>query len=245
MLVTGAADPGLEESSIEALLEHRVEGLLLISHRLPAARLRAFAAEAPTVVVARHDVPAPRIDTVANDDVAGASLAVDHLVSLGHSRIACLTGGDNPVSADRERGYREAMIRQRLDAHITVVPGGLTDAAGYAAARLALEQRPTALFAANDLAAMGALAAVHEAGLDVPGDVSVVGYDGIAIGALRRVDLTTVAQPLHEMGRLAASRLLERIAQPDAPAQHAVVPTTLAVRGTTAPAQPWRDAIGE
>ena len=238
MLVTGDADPRLEESSIEGLLEHRVEGLLLISHRLPAERLRAFAAEAPTVVVARRDVPAPRIDTVANDDVAGATLAVDHLISLGHTRITCLTGGDNPVSVDRERGYREAMARHGLGTHIAAVPGGLTDAAGYAAARIALMERPTALFAANDLAAMGALAAAHEAGLDVPGDVSVVGYDGIAIGALRRVDLTTVAQPLHEMGALAAGRLLERIAHPDAPARHVVVPTALAVRGTTGPAQP-------
>lgn len=238
MLVTGDADPALEQASIEALLEHRVEGLLLISHRLPAARLRTFAAEAPTVVVARRDVAGPRIDTIAGDDVAGAGLAVDHLVALGHTRIACLTGGDNPVSRDRERGYREAMARHGLDANIVVVPGGLTDAAGYAAARVALEQRPTALFAANDLAAMGALAAVHEAGLGVPEDVSVVGYDGIAIGALRRVDLTTVAQPLHEMGALAANRLLDRIAQPDASAEHVVVPTTLAVRGTTGPTQP-------
>jgi LacI family transcriptional regulator len=79
---------------------------------------------------------------------------------------------------------------------------------------------------------------VHEAGLGVPEDVSVVGYDGIAIGALRRVDLTTVAQPLHEMGALAANRLLDRIAQPDASAEHVVVPTTLAVRGTTGPTQP-------
>jgi DNA-binding LacI/PurR family transcriptional regulator len=238
MLVTGDADPALEQASIEALLEHRVEGLLLISHRLPAARLRTFAAEAPTVVVARRDVAGPRIDTIAGDDVAGAGLAVDHLVALGHTRITCLTGGDNPVSRDRERGYREAMARHGLDANIVVVPGGLTDAAGYAAARVALEQRPTALFAANDLAAMGALAAVHEAGLGVPEDVSVVGYDGIAIGALRRVDLTTVAQPLHEMGALAANRLLDRIAQPDASAEHVVVPTTLAVRGTTGPTQP-------
>ena len=237
MLVTGDADPALEQASIEALLEHRVEGLLLISHRLPSDRLRAFAAEAPTVVVARRDVPAPRIDTVANDDVAGAGLAVDHLVSLGHTRIACLTGGDNPVSRDREHGYRQAMARHGLGEHIAVMPGGLTDAAGHAAARQALGQRPTALFAANDLAAMGALAAAHEAGLDVPRDVSVVGYDGIAIGALRHVDLTTVAQPLHDMGMLAAKRLLERIAEPGSAAQHIVVPTSLAERGTTGPAQ--------
>lgn len=238
MLVTGDADPALEQASIEALLEHRVEGLLLISHRLPAARLRDFAAEAPTVVVARRDAPAPRIDTIANDDVAGAGLAVDHLVSLGHTRITCLTGGDNPVSRDRERGYAEAMARHGLTERITIVPGGLTDAAGYTAARIALADGPTALFAANDLAAMGALAAAHEAGLQVPRDLSVVGYDGIAIGALRRVELTSVAQPLHEMGALAAGRLLERIADPDAAAEHIVVPTTLAVRGTTGPAQP-------
>jgi DNA-binding LacI/PurR family transcriptional regulator len=118
-----------------------------------------------------------------------------------------------------------------------VVPGSLTDAGGYAAARVALadEPRPTALVVANDIAALGAIAAVQEAGLLVPADVSVVGYDGIALGALRTLNLTTVAQPLAEMGSAAAARLFARIESPRSRAQHISVDAELVVRGTTAP----------
>ena len=236
MLVSGGADPAREQAEIDTLLQFQIEGLILISHRLEPAALRAIAAEVPTVIVTRSDSTGPRMDTVSNDDVAGAGLAVDHLVELGHARIACLTGGDNPVSQDRERGYREAMARHGLADRIHVVAGGLTDGAGYAAAREALTAQPTALFVANDFGALGAIAAVQDAGLRVPEDVSVVGYDGIAIGGLRSVNLTTVAQPLTELGEVAAQRLVARIDDPRARAHHVTVESRLIVRGTTGPA---------
>jgi DNA-binding LacI/PurR family transcriptional regulator len=238
MLVTGDADPVLEQAELDTLLEFQVEGLILVSHRLSAAALRSIAAEVPTVVVTRRDMTGPRIDTVSNDDVAGAALAVDHLVGLGHRRIAHLSGGDNPISLDRERGYRQAMQAAGLGAEACVVEGSLTDAGGYAAAKaaLAVGPRPTALFVANDIAALGAIAAVQEAGLQVPADVSVVGYDGIALGALRTLSLTTVAQPLAEMGSSAAARLFARIESPRSRAHHLGVDATLTIRGTTAPA---------
>jgi DNA-binding LacI/PurR family transcriptional regulator len=238
MLVSGGADPVREQADIEKLLEFCVEGLILVSHRLSATALKEVAAEVPTVVVTRRDITGPRIDTVSNDDVAGAGLAVDHLVSLGHTRITCLTGGENPVSRDRERGYREAMARHGLADQVHVVTGGLTDAEGYVAAEQALTSAPTALFAANDLAAVGAVAALQESGLRVPEDVSVVGYDGIAVGSLRSVGLTSVAQPLAHMGELAARRLFERIDRPRARTQHLTVEARLAVRGTTGPVRP-------
>jgi DNA-binding LacI/PurR family transcriptional regulator len=237
MLVTGGTDPVIERAELDKLLEFQVEGLILISHRLEASALRAFADEVPTVVVTRRDMTSPRMDTVSNDDVAGASLAVRHLVDLGHRRITHLSGGDNPISRDRERGYLEAMAQAGLSDQGRVVSGSLTDTGGYAAARLALtaDPRPTALVVANDIAALGAIAAVQEAGLAVPADVSVVGYDGIALGGLRTLNLTTVAQPLAEMGALAATRLFARIANPRARAQHVSVDAVLVVRGTTAP----------
>jgi DNA-binding LacI/PurR family transcriptional regulator len=116
----------------------------------------------------------------------------------------------------------------------SVVSGGLTDATGYQAAVQALIQKPTALFVANDIAAMGAIAAIEEAGLSVPADVSVVGYDGISLGALRNVNLTTIAQPLDELGRQAAKALVQRIKNPGSKAQHIQVSSKLVVRGTTA-----------
>ncbi len=238
MLVTGGANPALEQSELEKLLEFQVEGLVLISHRLPAVTLREIAAEVPTVVVTRRDMTGPRIDTVSDDDVAGAALAVQYLADLGHRRIVHLSGGDNPISRDRQRGYVEGMAAAGLAREERVVAGSLTDGGGYAAAAAALATgpRPTAFFVANDLAALGAIAAVQDHDLRVPEDVSVVGYDGISLGSLRTISLSTVAQPLVEMGMLAATRLFERIERPNSRAKHISVDAMLVPRGTTAPA---------
>lgn len=235
MLVSGGDDPALERSEIETLQEFQIDGLILISHRLSRDTLREIASEVPTVTVTRDDIAIARMDMVCNDDVAGGHMAVDHLVSLGHQRIVCLSGGDNPVSHARAKGYLEAMAEHGLTSYAHIVSGGLTDTAGYRAAQEALEVDPTALFVANDFGAMGAIAAVEEAGLDVPGDISVIGYDGIRLAGLRSVNLTTVAQPLAELGRMAAKRLLERLDKPSRPAQHDRVSSRLIVRGTTGP----------
>lgn len=236
LLVTGDAQPQRETAELDKLLEFQVEGLILVSHRLSAAALRRFASEVPTVVVTRDDIRGPRIDSVSNDDVAGAGLAVQHLVDLGHERITHLAGGDNPSAVKRELGYRQTMAAAGLAKHVHVIPGGLTDTAGYQAAEVALSAKrsPTALFVANDFAAVGAMAAIQESGRRVPRDISVVGYDGMALGALRTLSLTTVAQPLSRMGALAAQRLFQRIEQPDQRAQHLHVDAALVVRGTTA-----------
>ena len=238
MLVSGGEDPALERAEIDTLQQFQIEGLILISHRLTADMLQEVAGEIPTVTVTRDDIAIARMDMVCNDDVAGARLAVDHLVSLGHERIVCLSGGDNPVSHSRARGYLEAMADHGLADQAHINSGGLTDTAGYRAATEALGLAPTALCVANDFGAMGAIAAVEEAGLDVPGDISVVGYDGIRLAGLRSVNLTTVAQPLADLGRLAAARLLERLENPTRLAQHDQVSARLIARGTTGPAKP-------
>ena len=237
MLVSGGNDPAREETELETLLQFQVEGLILISHRLSHTTLARIAAEVPCVTVTRDDVAVAGMDRVSNDDVAGAGLAVDHLVELGHHKIVHLSGGANPVSQARAAGYEAAMRAHGLESHISVVAGGLTDAAGFAAATTALSEEPTALFVANDFAAMGAIAAIEEAGLQVPDDVSVIGYDGITLGALRNINLTSIAQPLVALGEKAAERLLQRIESPLAPAQHDKMRSRLLTRGTTGPAR--------
>jgi DNA-binding LacI/PurR family transcriptional regulator len=233
MLVSGGDDPVFEQADIDTLMQFQIEGLILISHRLAPERLAAIAAEVPTVVVTRSDIQLPAMDTVSNDDVAGTGLAVDYLVQLGHSKIVCLSGGENPPSKSRVQGYLQAMERNSLSECARVVAGGLSDATGYAAATEALRMSPTALVVANDFAAMGAIAAIQEAGLRVPEDISVIGYDGISIGGLRNVNLTTVSQPLAELGTLAATRLVERINNPKEPGKQLKVSAELLVRGTT------------
>lgn len=233
LLVTGGDDPVLEKAEIDTLLQFQIEGLILISHRLTADALKAIATEVPTVTVTREDIQVARMDSVCNDDVAGAQLAVDHLVGLGHSRIVCLSGGDNPVSISRAEGYQAAMKGHGLAGSASVVSGGLTDTAGYKAAQKALELSPTALVVANDIAAVGAIAAIEESGLRVPEDISVVGYDGIRLGGLRSVNLTSVAQPLAELGKLAAKSIIERIEKPSSQSKRIRVASELVVRGTT------------
>ena len=235
MLISGGIDPAIEQAEIETLLRLQVEGLILISHRLSPETLRTIAREVPTVVVTRDDIDADAMDTVSNDDCEGARVAVEYLISLGHSRIVHLSGGDNPVASMRAEGYRRAMKDSGLGENIRVVPGGLTDAAGYSAAVASREFSPTALFVANDVAAMGAIAALEESGFRVPDDVSVIGYDGIAIGGMRRVNLSTIEQPLAELGRRAALRILGRIANPMSAAHHERLEARLVVRGTTSP----------
>ena len=230
LLVTGNADPAVERTEITRLLESRVEGLILIAHRLSDEDLSMIALEVPTVVVTWRTQGIAGVDSVSGDDAVGARMAVDHLVSLGHARISHVSGGDNRIARERRTGYEQAMVTHGLDP--LVVPGEFTESGGYAGAQAAVAQGATALVVANDLAAIGALAALRDRGLRVPEDVSVVGYDGMRL--LQSLDVTTVAQPLAEMGRLAADLLMERIARPDAPARHEGVATQVIARGSSA-----------
>ena len=229
LLVTGNADPTIERTEITRLLESRVEGLILIAHRLSDADLALIAAEAPTVVITWRTDGIAGLDSVAGDDLAGARLAVDHLVALGHARIAHVSGGDNRIARERRTGYERAMIDHGLQP--LVVDGAFTEQGGYAGAEAAVDSGATALVVANDLAAIGALAALRARGLRTPDDVSVVGYDGMRL--LDSLDLTTIAQPLADMGRVAADLLMERIATPDRPSVHRQVDTRLVARGSS------------
>lgn len=238
MLVTGNSDPATEQSELDKLLEFQVEGLILISHRMRRSAVLALAKEVPVSIITRQDISDENIATISNDDTLGARLAVEHLIALGHRHITHVSGGDNTVSTDRERGYVEAMEQAGLTDFICIVPGAFSDMGGYSAARTALDADnvPTALFVANDIAAVGAIAAVEESGRTVPGDVSIVGYDGMALGALRSLNLTTIAQPLTEMGRLGARALFRRLENPDEPVGHTAMNPALVERGTTAAA---------
>ena len=157
-------------------------------------------------------------------------------VITSDEHLLALEAADKIRSKARAQGYSDAMTAHSLVDEIRVIPGGLTESSGYKAAEVALEFGPTALVVANDIAAIGAIAAVENTGRRVPEDVSVIGYDGISLGALRRVNLTTIAQPLEQLGRRAAERILGRIADPLGTAHRDLLSSQLAVRGTTGPA---------
>ncbi|HEY0540313.1 MAG TPA: substrate-binding domain-containing protein, partial [Actinoallomurus sp.] len=187
----------------------------------------------PVVVVGERDVEG--VDIVVDDDELGARLAVDHLVQLGHDRIAHIEGAPSSTAHYRRSGYESAMRRHRFEDRILVEPGDFTEDGGYRAARklLAREPRPTAIFAPNDLVATGVLSAADELGLRVPEDVSIIGYDNTYLAAIRHISLTSVDQPRRDMGHVAAERLCARIEDPlRDPVQTLVVPH-LVIRATT------------
>lgn len=232
---TGNRVAAQEDRAIRALLELRVDGMVLAGPLTESRLMVEAAAELPVVLVGRV-ARSGVLDSVSNDDYAGGVLVVEHCAALGHRRIAHVDGGHGAGALERRRGYLEAMRRLRLGAHAVCVPGTYTEEGGHAGALrlLELEPRPTAIFAANDLAALGALDALEERGLRVPDDVSLVGYDNTSLAALRHVSLTTVHQPRLEMGQIAVSTLLERLEGRRKP-RRAVLSPRLVVRRTTAP----------
>jgi DNA-binding LacI/PurR family transcriptional regulator len=166
-------------------------------------------------------------------------------VSFGHQRIAFITGGDSVAAQVRREGYLRAMREFDLAEHIVTAEGAHTEEGGYRGAQelLKLKPLPTAVFASNDLCAIGAMNALEEAGLTIPDDVSLVGYDNNTLAALRHIELTSIDQPGADMGRSAVDRLSERIIGERTTPRHDVVAPSLVVRSTTGPPRDNRKEI--
>src|SRR5262249_48403041 len=234
LIGTGRRQAAGERRAVDAFFEHRADGLLLVSPRLPLAEILAVARSVPTVSVARP-LRGAQVDSVTNDDGAGARLAVRHLTELRRSRIAHIDGGGGAGAAARRRGYVREMGRLGLEPQ--VVPGEFTDAAGVRAAERLLDgdALPTAVFAANDLVAAGALDRFEDSGLRGPGGISIIGYDNTFLPAPPHTSLTTIHPPRPPVGRLALMTLVERIDGARSDAVHHRVEPSLVVRGTTGP----------
>jgi DNA-binding LacI/PurR family transcriptional regulator len=234
-LLIGAGQRHLasERRAVEMFIEHRPDGLLLVSPRLPVRELAAAGRLAPTTVIGRG-LRLAGVDSVTNDDLAGGRMAVEHLVGLGHTRIVHIDGGRGAGATARRSGYLRMMRKLGLEAK--VLPGDFTDSAGVKAAErlLAAGDLPTAIFAANDVVAAGAMDRLEDAGLRIPEDVSIVGYDNTFLAALHHMSLTTIDQPRPEIGRLALTSLVERIENRRTDVVHLQLEPSLVVRSTTA-----------
>ncbi|HEU5469851.1 MAG TPA: LacI family DNA-binding transcriptional regulator [Actinophytocola sp.] len=229
-----------EARVIDAMIDRGMDGVVLIAPVVPRPHLERIARMVPTVVVGRHG-RSTAYDTVADDDTAGAALIVDHLAGLGHRHIAHIEHHEtNPIrlaempNAIRAEGYRAAMQAHGLDPDI--VSTSYTRDGGYLGAQqlLARSRLPTAIFAGADVVAMGVLEALTEAGLSVPGDISVAGYDNTAFAALGPISLTSVDQAGRHIGGTAARLLLDRIADRERPTAQVKLSPTLVVRHSTA-----------
>ncbi|MEU6196942.1 LacI family DNA-binding transcriptional regulator [Streptomyces sp. NPDC047061] len=225
-----------ENTAIETLLAFRCEALILLGPVAPAAALAELARRAPVVSLGRR-ITGTSLDVVRSADDDGVGQVVDHLVGLGHRAIAYVDGGKGVIATDRRRGYRDAMRRHGLDAQIRILRGDLTEEAGDRVGRHLLDsgELPTAVVTFNDRSAIGMLTALRGAGVNVPGDVSVVGYDDDTLSRLACFDLTTVSQEAEEQARQAALAVVERLDQGRTEPREIVLAPSLVVRGTTAP----------
>jgi LacI family transcriptional regulator len=217
-----------------------VDGLIYVSATLGTPLPGHRARDIPAVLVNRYIDSAP-VDTVVSDNHRGGRLVAEAMVELGHRRIAIITGPENTTtSRDRERGFREELeaFGVQFDETLRRV-GQFSHHSGYqwCLDLLAAEARPTAVFAANDVIAFGALDAARRVGVKVPSELSIVGFDDIDMAGWEGFNLTTVRQPLEEMGRAAAKLLIDRIvSEGEAPPRRRVFPVGLVRRETLAPA---------
>ena len=239
--------------AFDALADHRVDGLIVATRANKPGndRLAEMITSGIPAVALGRDFRHPQADFVSADHLRGGYEATRHLIELGHERIGfigvTLSSG---VGLRRFQGYLDALRERGLsvDEKLIVggkqsdeqVPGYSTEMMGYEGMRrlLALRKRPTAVFARNDFTAVGALNAIKEAGLSIPSDVAVVGYDDIPLAAHTSPALTTVRQPTREQGRIAAELLLRRIeSEAPPPREEKILECELIVReSSVAPA---------
>ena len=236
-LVLAAAQPGAgdEYEAVESLLSVRVDAAIVSGSMLSNAELSALAATTPFVVVSRL---VPGIDSVACDDQLGGSLATQHLIELGHRNIVHLAPPVRQLYLARHAGYQQAMRAAGLAPNTIDTGFTRTAAAETAGALLRASNRPTAIFADNDVAALGVLTAAAELDLSVPEDLSVIGYDDTRAASLPGVALSSVNQQARRLGRLGAEYALEALegqAEPGREPHQTLLDPSLHLRASTAP----------
>jgi DNA-binding LacI/PurR family transcriptional regulator len=236
-VVLGAVTPThAEPAVVETLLSFRCEALILLGPEIGDAAVTELARRVPVVVVGRR-MSGSTVDVVRTADGRGIGQVVDHLVELGHRRISHLSGGGGTIPADRRAGYVRAMKRHGLSDAIDIVDGDFTERSGMLAAQelLRRRRRPTAVCAANDQSAIGLLDQLLRAGVDVPGDIAVAGYDDSVLARLAHIDLTTVSQEPRQQAERAVRAVVERLDENRQERLDVLLEPRLVVLRTTAP----------
>ncbi len=211
LFVSGHWQEAGERKALEALLARRVDGVIVLAGRMTNRALQTVAKTVPMIVVGR-EIQGPQLFGLSFDNREGGFMATQHLVDCGHTRIAFIAGEPGHDDAhDRFAGYRLALDRAGIDFDPSlVIPGDYTEASGLLAVNGLLDSRVpfTAIFAANDQMAIGAALGMHRRNVRVPDDVSLVGFDDLALARFAIPPLTTVRQPVYDMGFQAATAML-------------------------------------
>jgi len=235
-------DPLKQSTYVRLLSEKQVDGLIVLSSGSDVELLDTLRTATMPQVVVDREIDELAADLVEVNHEAGGLLATQHLLQLGHRRIACIAGPQTLSSArQRVQGYLRALHEAGVAVDDRLMRSSdFTSAGGHAAMSSLLDvaspaDRPSAVFASNDLMAIGAICAAAADGLRIPDDLSVIGFDDIALAAFSNPPLSSIVQPKHATGVLAAQLLLKRIAQPDRELQRAILQPTLVVRHSTGP----------
>lgn len=224
---------------VDILSKKQVDGIIFVAAGDQADSLDFLVSLNMPIVMVDRNVPNVEVDTVLTDNQLGGYLATRHLMELGHQRIACISGPSSITpSAERMIGYRRAHEEAGLSYDENLILRGDYHAQSgmeNTHSILKMDPRPTAIFASNDLMALGALRAAAEAGCSVPDDLAVVGYDDLEIARFATPPLTTIAQPKKEIGVQAIDLLVDRISRKGRSPSRVVLPPELIVRRSTQP----------
>ena len=239
LLGDGRIDQMMDDTLTWSFLDFGVDGLVLAGSIPLSEAVLSIASKIPTVAVGGRglDLDLPDVDVLANDNERGARLVVEHLTGLGHTRIAHISGLPSLAGQLRMQGYEDSMRAAGLGAQVLIDHGDMSEEGGYRSTvrLLSRPDRPTAIFAANDLTCVGALSAATALGIRVPEELSLAGFDNSLFARLRALWLTSVDGTAYQMGQQAGQMLLERIDNPGAPAQIRLLPPKLEVRGSSGP----------
>ena len=234
-LVLSAVAPGRSEAhAVQAVLDDRCEAVIMVGPRSPTRELNKIAAKLPLVTMARN-VRSAAVDCVRTDDTAGMASAVEHLVALGHERIAYLDGGTAAGAGDRLRALRTAATTSGVADTVLILPSGPVEEDGAAATHALLEQAPgiTAVAAFNDRCAVGVMDTLLRAGLRVPEDISVIGYDDSRLSRISYINLTTVGQNPAQLAATAVRRATSRVENKPEGTRDQIITPELIIRTTT------------
>ena len=227
-------DPAKEELYIQVLRAEKVAGVIVSPTDEESTTCQTFIESGIPMAAMDRRLRHLEVDTVIVDNVQGAYEAVSHLVRLGHRRIGLISGPVHITTGrERQEGYKQALTEHGIESDQDLIKiGDFKQDSGYqrACELLEMDDRPTAVFTANNLMTLGALNAIHEKGLSIPQDVAIVGFDDMPWAPSLNPPLTAVAQPTYELGRVAAEMLLARIADRDHPIREIKLETALIVR---------------
>jgi LacI family transcriptional regulator len=228
-----------ELAYINVLLAQQIAGIIFIAASSQSEHIALITEHDVPVVIADRQITGDDADEVLVDNYKGGCLAAEHLLGLGHQRIGCITGRpDTSPSAERVRGYRDTLEAAGLRADESlIVKGNFRYDGGADGARqlLHLERPPSAIFACNDAMAIAAMASVRQMGLSVPDDMSIVGFDDIAMASYTSPPLTTVVHPFADMARVSTELLIEKLSGSSPGSRRKIVlDVKLAIRGSTA-----------